>query len=436
MTRFLPNAPGIDTRVCGSVSEVGEAAYGRLAGQTGELEHSREFAAYLEEIDGPHRLYAAASRAGHVVAISQAVTTSDQTVWLSRPAEMLASLEQLRIEPADLAAQRSLRAGLGLDPGEAAPGRGIQADYERRLYPSVVIRNLWDCLPVLRHDDDQAALFGGCVEAIERYARDTDARSVTCLNIGQADSAVRALLRARGYLEGLYCAIAEIDLGRAATFGDYLARFTGDTRRGIERERRRFRAAGLRVVELDPARFLPVVVAQEAQNWARYGDPVGFDYLWGLRRPLVARLGPRARLMGAITRDGEVVASGIHLLGRDVYHCFTFGADYRRADLAGAYQAVTFYGAVEAALAGGQRRVNLGFEAYQGKFLRGARLRPMYASVLPLDGGADFTARLLATISERTAAHLDSLTRPRLRPPPPMAGAAAGPAGTTASDGR
>lgn len=353
-----------------------------------EIEHSQAYLEYLEDIDPSNRLYFTVFHHGLAVATSQAVLTSDLTLPLSRPAEMLAPHEQ--------------------------------AAYERLLYPSIVVRNLWDCLPLVRPDEDGPAQWWPLLfSSIEKEAQRLGARSVTCLNAPAPSSGFGSFLVSRGYLPARYCAIAEIGVRGIMSFEQYLHRFTGDTRRGIRRERRRFKEAGLTVRRLDPDHFLQLVVEQETSNWEKHGEAVDPRRLYRLRHSLVSHLGARARLLGAVGADGRVVASGIHLLGRAVYHAFTFGADYG-CDQAASYPELTFYTAVESALKSRCLTVNLGYEAYQGKVFRGATLRDMYAYVLPSGPpGRRFAESLLPEVSKATGAHLASVVRPRLKPSSP-----------------
>jgi hypothetical protein len=357
-----------------------------MAGAEPELEHHPDYLAYLEDIDPAHRLYFALTREDSVVAISQAVHTSSLTLPLSRPAEMLAALP------------------------------GVQAEYEHLLYPSIVVRNLWDCLPLTGVEPGAGRhWWAAMAAAIEEHGRAAGARSVTWLNGPEPASDLGSLLISRGYGRGLYCAIAEIDLAGVTSFEGYTRRFSGDTRRGILRERRRFRAAGLTVRRLSADRDLPSVVSQEAGNWGKYGEDVDPGYLYRLRKSLAVHLGERARLLGVANADGADIASGIHLVGKDFYHVFTFGADYSSTDLAACYPELTFYAAIEAAIALGCRRVNLGYEGYQAKVLRGAQLRSMYAYVLAFEpAGRRFATAMLSEVDSAVGQQLASLTWPRL----------------------
>jgi Peptidogalycan biosysnthesis/recognition len=356
-----------------------------------ELEHSAEFLRYLEDVDPGNRRYFLLWNAGQLIAISQAVLTSDHTLPLSRPSDMLTEM---------LPADRDR----------------VREEFESLLYPSVVVRNLWDSLPLIPPGAtlDEAEL-SELFAAIENYARDWGGRSVTYLNGSGPEGAFGALLKQRGYLSARYCALAEVYLADAGSFDGYLRRFSGGTRRGIVRERRRFAQSGLSVQRLDPDRFLRPAVQQEVANWRRYGDDPDPELIYRLRHCLFHRLGDRAMLMGVTDPRGDLVASGIQLAGRNVYHTFTFGADYARQDLGGCYAELTFYTAVERALRLKYSLLNLGYSAYQAKVFRGAKLRDMYAYVLAADTqGTEFAARILPRAAEAIRTDLARITLPRL----------------------
>lgn len=390
-------------------------AWTGLSGSSPELEHCRAYLEYLENIDPSNRLYFVVFRHGFAVAVSQAVLTSARTLPLSRPAEMLMAYELPQMSWGLHGPGEAVSSGNAASA--SATERDLRAVYEQLLYPSIVVRNLWDCLPLVRPTEEYPTQWWPWLfNAIEAYAQRLGARSVTCLNAPGASSAFGSFLRSRGYLPAHYCAIAEIGLSGITSFAQYLHRFSGDTRRGIIRERRHFKQAGLTVRQLKAEQFLRFAVEQEAQNWAKHGEAIDIDYLYDLRHSLVTHLGAQARLLGAIDADGAIIASGIHLLGQAVYHVFTFGADYTRGDLAASYPELTFYAAIEAALKMGCRTVNLGYEAYQGKVFRGAILRDMHAYVLPSEpGGRRFAESLLAEVSRVTGNHLASVVKPRLQ---------------------
>ncbi|HWF80593.1 MAG TPA: GNAT family N-acetyltransferase [Streptosporangiaceae bacterium] len=346
------------------VNEVDEPAWERFASGA-ELEFSLDYLRYADAAGQGDRVLVTAwdDRSHRIVGAMPVTRVSRASFWLSRPAAVLG--------------------------GQVADGSAtLESAYEDALYPAVSVRNICDASPLITAPGrERAAILSALVDQVIAQAKDWGMRSVTFLPVSAEDAALRTVLERRGFAAATYTADAFIDLRGAKTVDDYLGTLSRRRRGNARNEISRFRRDGFSVAEAD-IDALPVIVAQEADTWARHGDPIGFDRLWQLRAPLAQHLAGRRRLLVCTDSADQVVACAIHLIGRDRYHCFTYGVSYPARQ--GVYANLTFYEPAAYAIAHGQSRLMLGDTTLHAKALRGAAIRPLQAYTLAFH--ADGTA--------------------------------------------
>jgi Acetyltransferase (GNAT) domain len=341
---------------------------------SGELEFSLDYLRYADTAGQGDRvmLVARDDSTSVMVGALAATMVKPGSFWLSRPAAVLGG--QLALEEA----------------------------YQRALYPAISVRNISDSRPFIAAGmppPAQAAIRRFLIDGLVGLARESGARSVTFLNVSAEDAALREELADRKFCPAMYTADAVIDLGSARTLDEYLGTLPKRRRVNARNEVSRFRRSGL-VIEEGDADALPLVVGQEADTWAKYGDDVGFDALWRLREPLARHLVGRFRLVLCKDPAGHVVASAIHLVGRHCYHCFTYGA--RHPAPSGVYAMMTFYEPARYAVEHGQSRLMLGDTTLRAKALRGAAIRPLHAYTLAFEEqGRLFYQQLAGQLARR-----------------------------------
>lgn len=366
-----------------SVDQVDQAAWDWFA-SAAELEFSLDYQRYADAAGKGDRVLLTAwdDRSHHIVGAMAVTRVTGSSFLMSRPAFMLGGL--VREDPATL-----------------------ESAYEDALYPAVSVRNICDASPFITvAAPERTAIEAALIDAVIQLARTWGMRSMTFLPVSPEDATLRTALARRGFAAATYTADAVIDLRSAQTVDDYLRTLPKKRRGNARNEISKFRRRGFGVEEagLD---LLPVIVRQEADTWARHGDAIGFDRLWRLRAPLAEHLAGRCRLLVCRDSDGQVAASAIHLLGRDRYHCFTYGAPYPA--LPGVYGMMTVYEPARYAIEHGLSRLMLGDTALHAKTQRGAVIRPLRAYTLAFDPrGAAFYRDLSERLDERVRQEIDA----------------------------
>lgn len=367
------------------VEQVDQAAWDRFA-SAAELEFSLDYQRYADAAgQGDRVLLTAWDDRSHRIVGAMAVTrVCDSSFWMSRPAFMLGGL---------------------VCEGSAT----LESAYENALYPAISVRNICDASPfITAAAPERVAIEEALIDAVIQLARTSGMRSVTFLPVSPEDATLRAAFATRGFAAATYTADAVIDLRHARTVDDYVRGLRGRRRANARNEMSRFARFGLSVEEAD-IDLLPVIVRQEADTWARHGDPISFDRLWRLRAPLAEHLAGRRRLLVCRDKDGQVVASAIHLLGRDRYYCFTYGASYPMVK--GVYGMMTFYEPARYAIEHGHSRLMLGDTTLYAKTQRGAVIRPLRAYTFAFDQrGAAFYRDLSERLDERVRQEIDAAT--------------------------
>jgi len=234
-------------------------------------------------------------------------------------------------------------------------------------------------------DDERARLVSSFVDHLERDAREHGVRSMAFLFVSEGERATREALRRRGYAEFPSASYATLRL-HAAGFDAYLARFSGDRRREIRRERRRMHEAGVRfAVEPLTNDLIQELVPLLLLHGRRYGHaytPEGLTRGMSLHRE---HLGQQVSAVTARSTDGRVRGfATIVAWGGRVFIRQT-GFDYEWQGRLPLYFAVCYYEPIEYAGRIGATALDLAIESEATKRSRGCEFDQRFGYVRVLD---------------------------------------------------
>jgi uncharacterized protein len=205
------------------------------------------------------------------------------------------------------------------------------------------------------------------------------------LLVAHATTAEASHLLAERVLPGgatpvLGMAVAELQLGAATTFEDYVATLTRANRNGVRRDLRRFDASGLHTRMQPLVDVVDEVAPLLGQVQGHHGENPDPDAAAGyLRLCCHAELGRLATAFVVRDPDDVPVAFALGFPWHDTIFMRVAGLDYDRATRTGAYFESYFYAPIRHALATGRTRVDFGGESLESKSRRGARLVPRWA---------------------------------------------------------
>ena len=192
----------------------------------------------------------------------------------------------------------------------------------------------------------------------------------------------------------------------------YLGSLSSRRRGTIRRERAKFAAAGLRVVEVPLASCLPDVGRLMAQTQSRYGFDVSAEGMTDLMRVQSEAFGSRGVAHLCLDEDDRALGCAVFYdFGRTRY-ARAAGFDYDALPGVHEYFETCVYSAVEAAERHGLDSLHLGMSSYDAKTLRGARISPRWmVSTRPGTWGRDAADASNRRTAEEIAADVPSLER-------------------------
>ncbi len=339
---------------------------------------------------------------------------SARSPFTSKPASLLTDRQYLRIgRPDEPAAVPELRSALAGHAGDALPPdlggllRRAWQTFVTSVGMPVVVRNLWDSRVLLATGLEPAArryALARMIEAVKSEAIRRGYRSVAFVYTPGEDAALQRALRAAGFARALIGGLTAIDLRGCATFDDYLDRFRSRGRQRIRAEIRQFAEAGLRVQRIDHAAAVRQMAELELATSVRHDRPVTLPQQRNMHAALSQAFGDRLVACG-VTSGDRLVASAAMLRGDRELRVLLYGAgDEPIARLPGVYGSAVAYWPIRQALAWGLDTVRLGYEGYDAKLLRGARLLPRYIQVWTASAaGRAFLADWLSMADARAA---------------------------------
>jgi len=181
-------------------------------------------------------------------------------------------------------------------------------------------------------------------------------------------------LTGRDYVGAAALAQAEIDV-RWPSFADYLATRSRGRRANIRRERREFAEAGLVLREDKIGARATEMAELHLEQLRRYGhDTISAEWMHGLMDRITTHLEPSCRVLVA-ERDGRLEAFALaYEHGGELHVKMTGFSAYAQKHFG--YFNLTYYAAIDYAMAHGLRTIVCGPMSYAAKVARGAVLAP------------------------------------------------------------
>jgi hypothetical protein len=165
----------------------------------------------------------------------------------------------------------------------------------------------------------------------------------------------------------------------------YLDSLPSKRRGNIRREVREFVSAGYRIEHVPLADCYTELPELAEATQSKYGHGAPTDFWLNLLRGHVMSMGAAAQVGLCRRASGEIVGFGLYYVWADTLYLRWAGFDYRRLDGAAEYFNLVYYDHIQRACALGIRRIHAGIKASQAKWLRSARLRPLWLVDLSSD---------------------------------------------------
>ncbi len=256
-------------------------------------------------------------------------------------------------------------------------------------------------------DPDQARLVDLILGGVDRLGDQLDTTSWGLWTYVPTRLAV-TLRRRYGCEPRLVGGEGTIGVGSAGWAG-YLAGLPGSRRTKVRRERSRFTAAGLRIVDLPLRDCLEDVGRLMATTQRRYGFAVDITEMTDLMRTQNEAFHGRGTVHCCLSGN-TIIGCAIFYDFGDTYYGRAVGFDYPVLPGAGEYFELSIYHAVERAASLGLSRLHLGKSSYHAKTNRGARISPLWAVATSADAWDTAVAR--AGNSKAAGAILQEIDRP------------------------
>ncbi|HEV2638664.1 MAG TPA: peptidogalycan biosysnthesis protein [Actinocrinis sp.] len=399
------------TNVLNSVDEVPAADWERLTRRS-DIDSSRGFLRFREYLEPGRDLLLTASAEGELAAALRAVIAVPGSGFTSDPWKFLGSTAVLRAEPgqdeAELKALHETHAGLirGGD-GEDGP---LWQTLTRRFGPCFVVREfdrseLWyapELDPAAR-----ARATETLIAAAQRVAIAQGAGTVAFPYVPVSDPLLREALTAAGFQHGTLTGACTIDTRGCADYADFLSRLPSRRRRMFRLEEQRLAdAPDLDQGAVDLGANADRIAQLEVNTLLKYGGVADRDAIYEARIKLAEEL-PEAVRIAAVRRGGELIASAMHLVGRQSVVAMTYGADYGIEDRSSAYSWAIVYFPVRLAVEAKLDGVRMGFEGFRAKTVRGALVEPREMWLwTPDPAGRAELGELLGLVGARNDAYL------------------------------
>ncbi|MEN3308448.1 MAG: hypothetical protein V7603_4650 [Micromonosporaceae bacterium] len=383
--------------------------------RAGDVDTGRACLHFREQLEPGPPVVLTLDDATGVCAAACGVLTVPETALTSHPWKLLCDEQMLRLAgDEDAGAVRARHAALVSDAGGGGPGHDPVELLTRTLGTVFVVRGLDRSQVLLAGHlsvEDRRRAAALLVTSAQRYAADGLAGAIAFPFVLPADGLLAGTLAAAGFRRLLITAVAGFDLSAYESPAAFLASLPRSARYRHRKEPAELAGAGLAVTEIPLADHVDRVAALEAQNATQHGGRAAPERIARARRFMADTLGDAVRVAAA-ARDGQLVACGLYLLGRTRCLSLAYGCDYTVADRATAYPCLSLYQPVALALRHRVPEVRLGFEGFQAKVLRGARLvdREMWLWT-PDPRRRERLEPLLRFMDARTRGHLSRYRR-------------------------
>jgi len=379
------------------------------------VDQSRAYLTYRERLEpGDPVLVVANDSTGPAAALHGSLTTP-RTALFSHPWKMLSSDQFLRLsgeadsdrEPAGHH-QRLLDELL--DPGQSGEPRW--EGFAAMIGEAMVLRGFDTSAALLRpglSEDAKLVAMLTLLRTLQGLVREGAAGAIALPFVHPGDALLRQALAETGFCAGVLTGASVFDLSGTRSYEDFVATLPKRRRYRYRTEQQAFASAGMttRTVMLED--HLERLADLEANNIERYGGAPDRTRLAAVRAEMAELLGAALRVPVAEI-DGSIIACGIDLVDENSYLVLAYGCDYSVAEHRKAYPQLLCYEPIRFATSHGLTQVRLGFESFQPKLHRGARLETRQTWIwLPSQSAMRSLTRLLAFLSARTQAFFGSL---------------------------
>lgn len=389
-----------------TVEAVPEPHWRPLAGQ--DVDRGRAYLRFRELVEPGQAVVVVARDGSEPVAAVHGALTAPGSGLFSHPWKMLAGEQFLRLdksaEDTDAVLERQRRL-----VREAA---GSDAGLDEGIGPVLTVRGFDDSDVLVRESADREAATTAVIGAAQGAVRSGLAGAIAFPFVEPENRLVRRALAGAGFRRTVLTATTEFDLTRFDSYEDMLASMRRKRRYRFLSERRALTDGGFALGTADLVDDAERIVELEAANARRYGGSPNPEALVRTRKRMAALLGDHVRVPAVTRDDAEIIACGLHLVDRRSYRNLVYGCDYDLAERGTSYQCVNFYEPLEYAFDRGLRRLRMGFEAFEPKLIRGARLAPRETWIwTPDERTGARLGRLLSFMGERSGPYLRELAR-------------------------
>jgi predicted N-acyltransferase len=270
---------------------------------------------------------------------------------------------------------------------EGTPGAAeCRARLPAELLPSLVCggRHLGRTGPVVDpHRTDQPSIVDSLVDAAERLAEESGARSVSFLYVDERHTVLRAVLTARDYRRFSSAQYSWLPVP-ANGFAGYLETLSGHRRRRINAERRALSDAGVHttIEPLTESLVLPMAELESALL-TKYGATTSPEKSVPIFAGLLADFGADA-MVSTARIDGRLCGFGLLLRHGNHWYANRGGFDYAATGRLPVYYEVGYYQVIEAAHRHGIEVIHYGIGSTHTKLSRGCSVAEQDAFILPL----------------------------------------------------
>jgi hypothetical protein len=379
------------------------------------VDQSQAYLTYRERLEpGDPVLVVANDSTGPVAALHGSLTTP-RTALFSHPWKMLSSDQFLRLSGEADADQEPARHHQRLldellDPAKSGEPRW--EGFATRIGEAIVLRGFDTSAALLRSglsESTKLVAMLTLLRTLQGLVREGAAGAIALPFVHPGDALLRQALAETGFCAGVLTGASVFDLSGTRSYEDFVATLPGRRRYRYRKEQLAFASAGMtsRTVMLED--HLERLADLEANNLERYGGAPDRTRLAAVRAEMAKLLGPALRVPVAEI-DGSIIACGIDLVDENSYLVLAYGCDYSVAEHRKTYPQLLCYEPIRFATSNGLTQVRLGFESFEAKLQRGARLETRQTWIwLPSPSAMRSLTRLLAFLSARTRAFFGSL---------------------------
>ena len=403
----------ITASVYDTIGAVGTGEWNALT--SGAVDQSHSYLSFRELVEPGGPVVAVAREDGRLVAALHGSVTTARTALFSHPWKMLASSQFLRgsdpADPASLARSAThdwLLQRLGAGRGSTGPGDTPAWERLASALGEVSVFRGFDttaaAFPPDLADTDRTRAVSALLDALrDRY------RGIALPFVHPRDQVLRDALDSSGFCRGVLTGVTVFDTSEVTSLEAFRAAQPKSVRRRYRTDLDAFGAAGMSIRAMNIDDCLGRLVELEAANLEKHGGTPDRARLAVTRSSMARLLGPSLRVIG-IERDGALTACGIDLVDEQNYLGLVYGCDYAAPDLPLAYRQLVCYEPLRYAIDHGLRQVRMGFEAFEPKLYRGARLETRETWIwLPGEATMASLADLLGFLSVRSLAYFGEL---------------------------